>query len=91
LNTGRSRAVACQIFIEPDGTPFGPDEQLCEPPLTLDQRQVSQVVAVMLDQVEGEQHRFMAPAFDNPCTDAMPPQDAELNQSEPDCRVGREL
>ena len=34
-----------------------------EPPLALDQRQVAQVVAVMLDQVEGEQHRLMAPAL----------------------------
>ena len=30
-----------------------------EPPLAFDQRQVAQVVAVMLDQVEGEQHRLV--------------------------------
>jgi len=28
-------------------------EQLLEPPLPLDQRQVAQVVAVLLDQIEG--------------------------------------
>ena len=48
---------------EPDGAPLGPADQSGEPPLALDQRQVAQVVAVMLDQVEGEQHRLMAPAF----------------------------
>ena len=57
-----SRAVARQMFGEPDGAPLGPAEQSGEPPLALDQRQIAQVVAVMLDQVEGVQHRLMAPA-----------------------------
>jgi hypothetical protein len=43
--------------------PLGPAEQILEPLLALDQRQVAEVDAVMLDQVEGEQHRFMAPAL----------------------------
>ena len=34
-----------------------------EPPLALDQRQGAQVVAVELEQVEGVQHRLMAPAL----------------------------
>jgi len=46
-----------------DRPPLGPAEQLLEPPLALDQRQVAQVLAVMLDQVEGEQHRLMAPSW----------------------------
>jgi hypothetical protein len=38
------RAVSCQMFIEPDGSPLGLADQLGEPPLALDQRQVAQVV-----------------------------------------------
>jgi hypothetical protein len=56
------RAVTCQIFNEPDGSPLGPADQSCKPPLSLDQWQVAQVVAVMPDQVEREQHRLIAPA-----------------------------
>jgi hypothetical protein len=37
-------------------------DQSGEPPLALDQRQAAQVVAVVLDQVEREQHRLAAPA-----------------------------
>ena len=48
------RAVTRQMLSEPDGAPLGPAEQSGEPPLALDQRQVAQVVAVMLDQVEGD-------------------------------------
>jgi hypothetical protein len=48
------------MFIEPDGV-LGPAEQPGEPSLALDQRQVAQVVAVMLDQVEGVQHCLTAP------------------------------
>ena len=48
---------------ELDGAPLGPAEQLLEPPLALDQRQVAQITAVMLDQVEGEQHHLMSPAL----------------------------
>ena len=33
---------------------LGPADQSGEPPLAVDQRQVAQVVAVMLDQVEGD-------------------------------------
>jgi hypothetical protein len=47
------RTVARQMFDEPDRAPLGPADQSGEPPLALDQRQVAQVVAVMLDQVEG--------------------------------------
>ena len=57
------RGVARQVLNELDGAPLGPAEQLLEPPLALDQRQVAQIVAVMLDQVEGEQHRLMSPAL----------------------------
>ena len=39
---------------EPDGSPLGLAEQLGKPPLPFDQRQIAQVVAVVLDQVEGE-------------------------------------
>jgi hypothetical protein len=38
-------------------------EQLLEPPLALDQRQVAQVLAVVLDQIKGVQHRLMTPTF----------------------------
>jgi hypothetical protein len=48
------RAVARQMLNEPDGAPLGSADQLSEPPLALDQRQVAQVVAVLLDQVERE-------------------------------------
>jgi hypothetical protein len=53
-------AVAGQMLNELDRAPLGPAEQSGEPPLALDQRQVAQVVAVMLDQIEGVQHRLMA-------------------------------
>ena len=56
------RAVTHQMLNELDRTPFGPAEQLGEPPLALDQRQVAQVVAVMPDQVEGVQHHLTSPA-----------------------------
>jgi hypothetical protein len=52
------RAVTRQVLSEPDGAPLGLADQLGEPSLALDQRQV---VAVMLDQVEGVQYRLMAP------------------------------
>jgi hypothetical protein len=55
------RAVTRQVLNEPDGAPLGLADQLGEPSLALDQRQVAQVVAVMLDQVEGVQYRLMAP------------------------------
>ena len=55
------RAVIRQMLNEPDGSSLGLAEQFEEPPLALDQRQVAQVVAVMLDQVEGVQYRLMAP------------------------------
>jgi hypothetical protein len=42
------------MLVVPDGSPPGPAEQSGEPPLALDQRQVAQVVAVVLDQVEGK-------------------------------------
>jgi hypothetical protein len=50
------------MFIEPDCV-LRPADQSGQPPLALDQRQVAKVRTVMLDQVEGEQHRLMAPAF----------------------------
>jgi hypothetical protein len=31
--------------------------------LALDQRHVARIIAVMLDQVQGEQHRLMAPRW----------------------------
>ena len=49
------RAIARQMFDELDGAPIlGLADQHLEPLLVLDQRQVSQIVAVMLDQVEGK-------------------------------------
>ena len=56
-------AVTLQMFIELDRALFGPTDQLLEPPLALDQWQAAQIVAVMPDQVEREQHRFMSAAF----------------------------
>jgi hypothetical protein len=47
--------------------------RLGEPPLALDQRQAAQVVAVMLDQVEGERHRLMSPAFAPQCAEVRHP------------------
>jgi len=49
----RGWAIARQTLDEPDRSPLGPADQLGEPPLALDQRQVAQVSAVVLDQVEG--------------------------------------
>ena len=57
------RAVTRQMFNELDRAPLGLADQLGEPSLALDQRQVAQVVAVMLDQVEGVQNRLMSSAF----------------------------
>ena len=48
------------MFSESDGVP-GLADQFFEPLLALDQRQVAQVVAVLLDQVEGVQHCLMTP------------------------------
>ena len=56
-------AVTRQMLDKPDGSPLGLAEQLLEPPLALDQRQVAQVDAIVLDQVEGVQHRLMTPAL----------------------------
>jgi len=55
-------AVTRKMLSEPDGAPLSLADQLGEPSLALDQGQVAQVVAVMLDQIEGVQHRLMAPA-----------------------------
>ena len=46
-----------QLSVARDGSPLGLADQLGEASLVVDQRQVAQVVAVMLNQVEGEQHR----------------------------------
>jgi hypothetical protein len=54
------RAVTSQMLNEPDGSPLGLADQFEEPPLAFDQRQLAQVVAVVLDQVEGVEHRLMA-------------------------------
>jgi hypothetical protein len=51
------------MFNELDRAPLlGPAEQLGEPPLALDQWQLAQVVAVVLQQVEGVQHHLTAPS-----------------------------
>ena len=47
----------CSLSVARDGSPLGLADQLGEASLAVDQRQVAQVVAVMLNQVEGEQHR----------------------------------
>ena len=62
-----------QAILPTDGAPLGPAEQSGDPPLALDQRHLAQVVAVMLDQIEGLQHRLMASAF--------APQRAEVRRS----------
>src|SRR4029077_13556033 len=54
------RAVTSQMLNEPDGSPLGLADQFEEPPLAFDQRQLTQVVAVVLDQVEGVEHHRMA-------------------------------
>jgi hypothetical protein len=59
LKSSPGGTVIGQMFIEPDGV-LRPAKQSGETPLALDQRQVAQVRTVMLDQVEGEQHRLMA-------------------------------
>jgi hypothetical protein len=48
------RPVARQVLAVPDGSLLGPADQSGKPPLALDQREVAQVVAVVLDQVERE-------------------------------------
>ena len=47
----------CSLSVPRDG------DQLGEASLAVDQRQVAQVVVVMLNQVEGEQHRLIATAL----------------------------
>jgi hypothetical protein len=62
LNTVGPSPVRCSTnWIE---RPLGLAEQLGEDALARKQRQVAQVVAVQLNQVEGEQHSFMSPALD---------------------------
>ena len=51
-----------QMLGEPDDLPLGPHEQSGEPLLAFEQRQVAQVSPVMLQQVEGIQHRLRPPA-----------------------------
>jgi hypothetical protein len=67
------RAVTRQMLIEPDGAALCPAEQLLEPPLALDQRKVAQIVAVMLQQVERDQHRLMAPVLAPQCMEVRRP------------------
>jgi hypothetical protein len=50
------------LSVARDGA-LGPANQLGEPSLAVDHRQVAQIVAVVLDQVEGEQHRLTATAL----------------------------
>jgi len=52
------RPVVRRMLNEPDGV-LGSADQSGEPSLALEQRQVAQVIAVMLDQVESVQHRLM--------------------------------
>jgi hypothetical protein len=59
----RGRPSPRQMLNELDRTPLRPAEQFLEPPLALDQRQVAQIDAVMLDQIERVQHRLMAAAL----------------------------
>jgi hypothetical protein len=57
------RAVILQMFNELDRAPLlGPAEQLGKPPLALDQWQLAQVVALVLQQVEGVQRHLTAPS-----------------------------
>jgi len=55
-------ALTREMVVVPDRAPLGPADQFEKPPLALYRRQIAQVVAIMLDQVEGVQHRLMAPA-----------------------------
>jgi hypothetical protein len=48
-------------FVRPDGS-LGLADRLGEASLAVDQRQVAQVAAVMLNQVGGEQHRGVGSA-----------------------------
>ena len=61
------------MLIEMDGLPLGPAEQSGEPLLALDQRQVAQVGTVVLQQVEGIQHRLWTPAFAPQCPEVRHP------------------
>ena len=56
------RAVARQMLNEPNGPPLGLAEQSGKPSLALEQRQAAQVVAVVLNRVEGVEHHRMAVA-----------------------------
>ena len=56
------RAVIRRMLIETDDLPLDPAEQSGEPLLAFMQRQVAQVIAVMLQQVEGAEHRLGAAA-----------------------------
>ena len=54
----------CSLSVARDGS-LGLADQLGEASLAVDQRQVAQVVAAMLSQVEGEQHRSARRWFRN--------------------------
>jgi len=56
------RAVIRRMLIETDDLPLDPAEQSGEPLLAFMQRQVAQVITVMLQQVEGAEHRLGAAA-----------------------------
>jgi hypothetical protein len=49
------RAVVVEVFAEPDGV-RGLAEQFRQSLLAFEQREVAQVTAVMLDQIERKQH-----------------------------------
>jgi hypothetical protein len=54
------RSAAGQVFVEADGALLGLPDQLQEPPLALDQRQI---IAAKLQQIKGEQQRIAGPAL----------------------------
>ena len=52
----------CSSSVARDGS-LGTAEELGERPLALDQWQIAQLVAVLLDQIEGVQYHLAAPSF----------------------------
>jgi hypothetical protein len=51
----------CSLSVARDGS-LGTAEELGEQPLALDQWQIAQLVAVLLDQIEGVQYHLAAPS-----------------------------
>jgi hypothetical protein len=69
------------MLVVPDGSPRGLADQFEQPPLALDQRESAQVTAVLLQEIEGVQHRFAAPTLAAQRTEVIRPMSPMITAS----------